>query len=371
MLNTCAAPPESPLFDLLDDAPVQRSDLGMMQSVVDAIPSAVVILDSNRRIFFANRAATKLAGKLGHTDVRGMRVGELLDCRHLASDGTGCGTGRGCRTCGELHASLRALRGEEVTTEQLITTQSGDCYELQVTASPFLWQGDEYALVVLADVSADKRRALLERVLFADVLPVATGVSGLLSEAAADPSLYPLIKDDLVRSSQAMVDEITRQQQLLDGERGRLTILPETVVVGHVLDEVRAAFEHHPAAMDKEVELDVDSAAFVLRTDPSLLKHMLGNMLRNALEVTLPGATVRLGAAPAGTGCEFWCWNEGVIPAEIQRQMFQRSFSTKGSGRGIGSYSLRLFVEVYLGGRVDFTSTRSAGTRFFVWLPMG
>ena len=371
MLNTCAAPPESLPLDLLDDAKPQPSDLGMMQSVLNAIPSAVIILDSDRQIFFANRAATRLAGKLGHTDVQGMRVGEMVACRNLDSDGSGCGTARGCRTCGELQASATALRGEEVTTEQLITTKSGDCYELQLTASPFVWQGDEYALLVLTDISAAKRREMLERVLFHDVLSMATGVSGLLAEAAREPSLYSVIKDDLAISSQALVTEIKGQQQLIDAELGKLVVLPEPVVADHLLREVREAFQFHPDAMGKEIALEADLPSFMLRSDPSLLKHILGNLLRNALEATLPGTTVRLGAARAGTGCEFWCWNEGVIPAEIQRQIFQRSFSTKGSGRGTGTYSLRLFVEVYLGGRVDFTSSKAAGTRFFLWLPMG
>ena len=371
MPNTCAAPPESLPLDLLDDARAVPSELGMMQSVLDAIPSAVIILDSERQIFFANRAAARLAGKLGHTDVQGMRVGEMVSCRHLDSDASGCGIARGCRTCGELQASLTALRGQEVTTEQLITTRSGDCYELRVTASPFAWQGDEYALLVLSDISAEKRRDLLERVLFHDVLSMATGVSGLLAETAKEPALYPVIVDDLVMSSQAMVNEIKGQQRLLDAERGKLVILPEPVAANHLLHEVREAFQFHPAAMGKEIALEADLPSFVLRSDPPLLKHILGNLLRNALEATLPGTTVRLGAARAGAGCEFSCWNEGVIPAEIQRQIFQRSFSTKGSGRGTGTYSLRLFVEVYLGGRVDFTSTKAAGTRFFIWLPMG
>jgi signal transduction histidine kinase len=370
MLNTCAAAPESLPADLLDDATAQPSDLGMMQTVLDAIPSAVVILDSERQIFFANRAAARLAGKLGHTDVQGMRVGEMLACRNLNSAGSGCGTERGCRTCGERAASLAALRGQHTTTEQRITTQSGDCHELQLTASPFVWQGDDYALLVLTDISAEKRREMLERVLFQDVLSMATGVSGLLAETAREPSLYPVIKDDLVMSSQALVNEIKGQQQLLDAESGNLVILPEPVAANHLLHAVREACQFQPAAMGKEITLEADLPSFVLRSDPSLLKHILGNLLRNALEATLPGTSVRLGAARTGAGCEFWCWNEGVIPAEIQRQIFQRGFSTKGSGRGIGTYSLRLFVEVYLGGRVDFTSTKAAGTRFFLWLPM-
>lgn len=371
MLSTCAAAPESLPYDLLDGARAVPSDLGMMQSALDVIPSAVIILDSERQIFFANRATTRLAGKLGHTDVQGMRVGEMLACRNLDSAGSGCGTERGCRTCGELVASLAALRGQEVTTEQLITTQSGDCYELQLTASPFAWQGDDYALLVLTDISAEKRREVLERVLFQDVLSMATGVSGLLAETAIEPSLYPVIKNDLVMSSQALVHEIRGQQQFLDAERGKLVVRPEPVAANYLLHTVRQACQFHPAAMGKEIALEADLPSFVLRTDPSLLKHILGNLLTNALEATLPGTTVQLGAERAGAGVEFWCWNEGVIPAEIQRQIFQRGFSTKGSGRGIGTYSLRLFVEVYLGGRVDFTSTKAGGTRFFLWLPMG
>ncbi len=282
MLNTCAAPPESLPLDLLDDAKPQPSDLGMMQSVLNAIPSAVIILDSDRQIFFANRAATRLAGKLGHTDVQGMRVGEMVACRNLDSDGSGCGTARGCRTCGELQASATALRGEEVTTEQLITTKSGDCYELQLTASPFVWQGDEYALLVLTDISAEKRREMLERVLFHDVLSMATGVSGLLAEAAREPSLYSVIKDDLAISSQALVTEIKGQQQLIDAELGKLVVLPEPVVADHLLREVREAFQFHPDAMGKEIALEADLPSFMLRSDPSLLKHILGNLLRNA-----------------------------------------------------------------------------------------
>jgi signal transduction histidine kinase len=62
--------------------------------------------------------------------------------------------------------------------------------------------------------------------------------------------------------------------------------------------------------------------------------------------------------------------NDGVIPRDVQLQIFQRSFSTRpGEGRGIGTYSVRLLVERYLGGRVGFISEPEIGTRFTVTLP--
>jgi signal transduction histidine kinase len=55
---------------------------------------------------------------------------------------------------------------------------------------------------------------------------------------------------------------------------------------------------------------------------------------------------------------------------EVQHQLFQRSFSTKGvTGRGIGTYSVKLLTEAYLHGTVEFRSTVADGTTFIVRLP--
>ena len=54
--------------------------------------------------------------------------------------------------------------------------------------------------------------------------------------------------------------------------------------------------------------------------------------------------------------------NPGVIPANIRTQIFQRSFSTKGHGRGLGTYSMKLFGENYLNGKVYFQSNEKQGT---------
>ena len=62
--------------------------------------------------------------------------------------------------------------------------------------------------------------------------------------------------------------------------------------------------------------------------------------------------------------------NPEIMPQEVQFQIFQRSFSTKGEvGRGIGTYSMKLFGERYLGGKVDFVSYSPEGTTFRLSLP--
>ena len=60
--------------------------------------------------------------------------------------------------------------------------------------------------------------------------------------------------------------------------------------------------------------------------------------------------------------------NESIMSKKVQAQVFERSFSTKGAGRGIGTYSVKLLPEKYLTGRTWFESEEGIGTRFYVEL---
>jgi len=54
---------------------------------------------------------------------------------------------------------------------------------------------------------------------------------------------------------------------------------------------------------------------------------------------------------------------------ETQLQVFNRSFSTKGKNRGLGTYGAKLLTERYMGGKISFASHEGEGTTFFLWLP--
>ena len=106
-----------------------------------------------------------------------------------------------------------------------------------------------------------------------------------------------------------------------------------------------------------------------LQSDHTLLLRVLGNMLKNALEASAPGEIVTLGTECAEDQVVFWVRNPAFMPREVQLQVFKRSFSTKGPGRGIGTYSIRLLVTRFLQGSVDFESSQEHGTTFRARLP--
>jgi sensor histidine kinase regulating citrate/malate metabolism len=78
---------------------------------------------------------------------------------------------------------------------------------------------------------------------------------------------------------------------------------------------------------------------------------------------------VTVGCRPAAGRIEFSVHNPAVIPRPAQLQIFQRSFSTKGCGRGLGTYSMRL-LSGYLQGEVFFTSCEGEGTIFRASYPL-
>ena len=94
-------------------------------------------------------------------------------------------------------------------------------------------------------------------------------------------------------------------------------------------------------------------------------------MIKNALEATAAGGVVTVRCRPkAKRHVVFSVHNPGVMPADVQLQIFQRSFSTKAaSGRGIGTHSMKLLGERYLGGKVAFVSREPEGTTFTLTLP--
>lgn len=61
--------------------------------------------------------------------------------------------------------------------------------------------------------------------------------------------------------------------------------------------------------------------------------------------------------------------NDTVMTESVKLQVFQRSFSPKGKGRGIGTYSIKYFTENYLHGKVSFTSKEGEGTAFLIEIP--
>lgn len=341
--------------------------------VLDVVPDAVLILNQYRQVVYANRSFADNHGLEDVSEVYGQRPGELLGCVHANDFPGGCGTGESCALCGAPQAILTSLAGESISKECRITLKApGSALDLRVHASPFKALEEKFSIFLVKDISDEKRRLALERTFFHDVLNTAGGLQGY-TEMLADCDYEELDKmgfrQAVPRLTKQLVDEISAQRLLLNAENGQLELSYKPIVPKQILNEVADNYAKHMVAENRSIVVQADNCAGPFLCDHTLLTRVIGNMTKNALEACSEGQTVTLAAESGETWVEFSVNNPSVMPKDVQLQLFNRSFSTKGDGRGLGTYSIRLFGEKYLGGKVTFRSNKNEGTTFSILLP--
>jgi signal transduction histidine kinase len=111
------------------------------------------------------------------------------------------------------------------------------------------------------------------------------------------------------------------------------------------------------------------SENITITTDKKILGRILENLIKNAIEASEEGMNIFIGSYERKDYIEFVVKNESVMTDEVKYKIFNRSFSTKGKNRGIGTYSIKLLTEKFLKGKVRFISEEKVGTIFYVSLP--
>ncbi|MCC6972354.1 MAG: ATP-binding protein, partial [Phycisphaerales bacterium] len=154
--------------------------------------------------------------------------------------------------------------------------------------------------------------------------------------------------------------------------RGELDVRYGTVDAEDILEQIRIVFDRHPVSRGKSLRLLCLSLETQFESDPRLLMRILINMVKNAFESVPRSGTIKLRYERIDGAPVFTVWNPGKIPEDVAAQIFQRSFSTRHeTGRGLGTYSMRLLGNQYLGGTVTFTTSEEVGTEFALRLPAG
>jgi signal transduction histidine kinase len=241
---------------------------------------------------------------------------------------------------------------------------------LRVWSAPLCYGDDDFTVLAGMDISHERRRLALERTFFHDILNLVGSIRGFAELMEIDKNVDPLeISRRIQVASQRVIDEIDAQRVLLAVEKGELKVDNHMLVSNEVLIDIVDIYEGQEVARKRPLQIDSASAAVPFVSDKTLLRRILGNMVKNALEASPTGDVVRLGVDTTATGLDFWVHNSTMIPTSYQQRIFQRDFSTKGTGRGLGTYSMQLMGR-FLSGEVHFDSKPDSGTRFTLSLPV-
>jgi signal transduction histidine kinase len=359
------------------------SGLPFVREFLDAMPNMAVVLNRERQIVFANEMFRKFSGIAGTEDswrgeadqvFLGKRPGEAAGCIRANIGDGGCGTTAFCRTCGAVHSILNSqrTRAEDVQECRIVRGATEDQLDLRVWSRPIEVADETFTVFSVVDISDEKRRKALERIFFHDVLNTAGGLKGLsewLIEVVPDGEEFKDVAGMLLETSEQLLEEIASQSQLLAAESGELQVSAEKVQSLEILSRVIRQFHSYSTLQDKQLKVSKSAEVFEFLSDPVLIHRVLTNLTKNALEAVATGEVVVLSCFAEDDEVCFTVHNDVVIPEDVLRQLFTRSFSTKGHGRGLGTYSVKLITEKYLSGRVSFVSTEEQGTIFTVRYP--
>jgi signal transduction histidine kinase len=348
------------------------STLQLLKRLLGVVPEILMVLNAKRQIVFVNEHLLRFVECRSPQDVYAARPGEIMKCVHAAERDGGCGTTKACRQCGMSLAILSAQKGKQGVEECRITRdRHGEAINLRVRSTPLEANGQRYTVLSALDVSDEKRREALERVLFEDIGVVADSIRDRADDLkAAPPQDAMRLSGEILRLADLLEEGVNEHRLLAAAENDELYIRPAPFSTMGLLGEIVEHFKAQPLSAEKELVFSDDTRDAEMVSDRTLLKQLLFHMVRNALEACESRETVTVHTSARDDRVEFRVHNPNCMPEDVQLRIFQRAFSTKGKGRGLGTYTMKLFSEKYLAGRVKCTSTQRVGTVFLATYPL-
>ncbi len=346
----------------------------LARTLLDLAPDPTVIVDAQGTIVFVN-AQVEHAFGYAAAELVGARVETLLPERFRDEH-------RGHRERFASHAKPRPMGAGGTLYGR---RKDGHEFPVEISLSPVAT--DEGLLVVAAVRDATLRRDK------EDQLVADNRQKSRFLAAASHDLRQPLQTLNLLNRAArrqagpnaSMIGLLDRQQLALDSmsallasvldisklDSGGVTANPTACAIDEVFERLRSDFE--PQAAEKGLELAVERSPEGVRTDPELLRRLLGNLVSNAIRYTQRGE-VRISCARRGELIAIDVRDTGIgIPAEQLERVFDEFYQVdrgtqRPEGLGLGLSIVRRLQQL-LGCGVEVESVVGEGTTFRVTLP--
>ncbi|HRP07192.1 MAG TPA: ATP-binding protein [Gemmatimonadales bacterium] len=325
-------------------------------AMVDAMTDGILAADTRGRVVLINSAARRLLGYGPDDQVPPLqalfRVKEAQEAVGTAISGT-------------------PVRDQEVPMDGRI---------LSISVVP---AGNAGTVAVLRDLSEVRRLEAVRRDFVANVshelkTPL-TSISGYAETLLADD----IGKPDRERFTRTILDNAHRMQTLVDDlldlsrvESGRWSPSVAELDIDHQITAAWSGFADRAAAGLVTLHRRLAPDALMLRADPEAIRHILDNLLDNALRYVGRAGNITIASRRGEDFIELTVQDDGAgIPSEHLPRIFERFYrvdpsrSREDGGTGLGLSIVRHMVESH-GGQVSATSQLRHGTTIICRFPL-
>ncbi len=345
----------------------------LFNHIVNSFQKIILVINDKREIVYKNDAFAEILGIKTSEEIISLRPGEAVNCIH-ADEVNGCGTSKACQYCGALRAIMDVLKTKKPASREC-SILSKDEEEnprsilLKVDATPIKISGNDFIMVSFTDISDSKRKERLERIFYHDILNTAGAINGLVEIIDMDEKPSPHVITLLKKSSKTLIEELLVQRQIFLAENNELEIRMEIVNTDDVIQDAISHVESMQISNDRLLMTCDENENIDFYSDKIILRRILINAIKNAVEASVDNDRITVCSYREEDNVIFSINNPKVMDEPTRLQVFKKSFSTKGKGRGIGTFSMKLLTEKYLSGTVSFESKEGEGTTFFISLP--
>lgn len=354
-------------------------ELGWAVILEEPLDAALANVEKLKRYALALLAISLFVGAAVITWVSGRMTGPIRELHEGAKTiGSGnldyrvnIGTGDEIEWLGEEFNKMAAeLKASYATLEQKVKDKTA---ELEKTNSE-LEQGNRSLLK--ANKAKDEFLSVMSHELRTPLNVVMGYIGmikdGLLGEINAEQQRA---LDKVVTRSSDLLKMITEILQATSLEAHAVGVELQEVSLGSFLDDLKSNYEVS-VKEDLSFAWDYPLELPIMRTDGEKLKHILQNLINNAIKFTERGqVTVSARYNPRAKAVEFKVADTGIgiqkemLPAIFE--MFRQGDSSETrvhGGVGIGLYTVRKFTDL-LGGKIEAASEPGKGSIFTVTIP--
>ncbi|OGY44741.1 MAG: hypothetical protein A3B89_01395 [Candidatus Buchananbacteria bacterium RIFCSPHIGHO2_02_FULL_40_13] len=351
--------------------------LSVFKTVVDNSPNAVIILNIDGVILYANNTALKLIElPLSHIINKKQNFIRFVDGK----------TGKDLNDLIEkLVKSGKSVR--DFNKNSIILKSNGKTVSVAISVTPFKDKDDKIigSFIIFRDTTQDKEieQTKTEFVSLAShQLRTPLSTINWYSEMMLTGDTGKLTKEqnryveEIYHGTQRMIELVNDLLNISRIDLGTITIKPEVVNFKEVIESVLS--ELFPLIKNKKIRIEekYDKSIPNIILDSKLARIIGQNLLSNAVKYTPKNGQVFISINKLKNKLLIKIADTGIgIPKDQQAQIFSRLFRAKNAkeklteGTGLGLYIVQLAVEK-LNGQVWFESIENGGTTFYVSIPL-
>lgn len=344
-----------------------------IEALIDNMHDAVIGIDEEKRVLFANEPACSLSG-LKHAEFEGQKLVEIASSNDLIR---------------KLLDRINALnqQSEHLGLVQIFAYGKDNYFELEVIDINVVPTGEESSqfigqFILLKNVTSFKERDVAKTNFIGTVshelkTPIASirmGIQllenkriGELNEEQKD--LLEGIADDTERLLK-ITGELLDIAQV---ESGTIQMKLNPATIGPIIDYALLANRSMLDQKKIQLQVELEEELPMVFIDNEKTAWVLTNLLSNAIRYSDEGGGICLAVKRMGARVLLRVEDQGQgIPVQYLAKIFDRYFRVPGDtkeGTGLGLSISKEFIES-MGGEIDVQSVFGTGSAFFVYLPI-